>query len=270
MRPLSALQDQIAGLGGAALLLIGALVPDARPFVAIAVVAGWGILAATRNAAAIGWAAALPLAVVLTWPLVLGLDRPVGPLACADPLSVIALRRVVIAVVVIGLVVALARIHGSAPADLGLRRPRRWELGLALGGLVALAMGGLVIGPWLAEPFFGRVEFERPLGAIIPALVFGVMNGTLEELAYRGALQGWLGGITRAWIAIVVQALAFGIVHVGADVTAFVPIHAALLTATGLVAGLWVRRTGSLAVPIGVHIGADIALYVGLACRAAA
>jgi membrane protease YdiL (CAAX protease family) len=61
----------------------------------------------------------------------------------------------------------------------------------------------------------------------------------------------------------------FGISHVGADVTAFVPIHATLMAAAGLLAGLVVRRTGSLAIPVGVHIGADIALYFGLACRAA-
>ena len=61
----------------------------------------------------------------------------------------------------------------------------------------------------------------------------------------------------------------FGIVHAGPEVVALLPVHIALLTAVGVAAGLVRARTGTLAIPIGIHIGADIALYVGLACRAA-
>jgi membrane protease YdiL (CAAX protease family) len=41
-----------------------------------------------------------------------------------------------------------------------------------------------------------------------------------------------------------------------------------MLTAVGLAGGLARRWFGSLWVPAGIHVGADIALYVGLACRA--
>jgi membrane protease YdiL (CAAX protease family) len=222
-----------------------------------------------RSPAALGWVAAIPVAVTLTWPWFLGTDQPVGPVGCAEPLALIALRRVVVALVGIALVAILARVHGSSTFDLGIRHLRRWEPPVAIAGLLVLAVGGLVVGPWIAEPFFGRLEFDRPLIALLPAVVFAVANGTLEEIAYRGALQGWLGRAAGPWVGVVMQAVVFGIVHVGPEVTSFVPVHAAALTAVGLLAGLWVRRTGSLAVPIGVHIGADIALYYGLACRAA-
>jgi membrane protease YdiL (CAAX protease family) len=184
------------------------------------------------------------------------------------PFSVIALRRVATALVVFAVVAVLARVHGSSTFDLGIRRLRRWELPLSVGGLIALAAGGLVIGPWIAEPFFGRLDFARPMAAVIPAVVFGLANGTLEEIAYRGALQGWLGRVAGPGLALAVQAVIFGIVHVGPEVTALIPVHATLLAGAGLLAGLVVRRTGSLAIPIGIHIGADIALYYGLACRA--
>ncbi len=260
----------IGALGGAGFLLIGALVPDARPAMAVFVACGWGILTVLQRPAALGWAAVLPLSIALMWPWLLGVDRPIGPLACADPLSVIALRRVAIALVVGVVVIVLVRIHRSQTLfDLGLRRPRPHELALAVVGLVVVALGGLLIGPWLAEPFFGRVEFERPIAALLPAVAFGVANGILEETAYRGALQGWLGRVAGPWVGVVVQAIVFGIVHVGPDVTAFVPVHATLLAMAGLLAGVYVRQSGSLAVPIGVHIGADIALYYGLACRVA-
>jgi membrane protease YdiL (CAAX protease family) len=256
-------------LGGPALLLVGALAPELRPAVAALVVAGWAGLVLLRRPAALGWAAVLPLAVSLTWPWFLGADHPFGPTGCAEPFSLIALRRIAVLLVVLALVAVLAAVHGSSTFDLGIRRFRRWEMPVAIAGLLSLAIGGLVIGPSIAEPFFGQLEFALPLAAIVPAVAFGVANGTLEEVAYRGAFQGWLGRVTGPWVAIPAQALIFGIVHVGPEVTAWVPLHALLLGSVGLLAGLLVRRTGSLAIPIGIHIGADIALYYGLACRVA-
>ena len=48
------------------------------------------------------------------------------------------------------------------------------------------------LGPILARPFFGEISYDvTVVGAIAPALVFAVANGTMEELAYRGALLGW-------------------------------------------------------------------------------
>lgn len=256
-------------LGGAALLVLAALVPGWRPGVALLVLGGWVALALGRRRAAVGWAAAIPLAAAFTWPFVLGGDQPLGALGCVEPFAVIAIRRLVVAVLVLGFVAGLARIHGSSTAELGLGRPGYAELAVAVGGLLALAVGGLVVGPVLAEPFFGRLEYERPLGALLPAIVFGAANGTLEEVAYRGALQGWLTRVSPPAIAIGAQALIFGIAHAGPEVTALLPIHVALMTLVGLLGGLVVRRTGSLAIPIGIHVGADIALYYGLACRAA-
>jgi len=254
-------------LGGLVLLLGGALVPDLRPFTAVLGILGWAVLAASRRPEALGWAATVPVALALTWPWVLGVDQPLGPGGCAEPFSVIALRRVVVLVAVLAIIAILVRAHHASLAAIGLGRPPALDAGLAATGLVVLAVGGLVVGPLIAAPFFGRLEFERPIAALVPAVVFGVANGTAEELAYRGALQGWLGRATRPWIGLAAQSIVFGIVHVGPEVTAFVPVHVAVLTLVGLAAGLYVRWCGSLTVPIGIHIGADIALYYGLACR---
>ena len=40
---------------------------------------------------------------------------------------------------------------------------------------------------------FGPIGFSMPLAAVLPALVFGVANGVLEEVVYRGVLLRWLG-----------------------------------------------------------------------------
>jgi len=255
---------------GPALLLIAALVPSLRLPIAAAVLAGWVILWRARRPEAIAWAAVLPLAVVLTWPQLLGVDAPLGEAGCIAPLSGIAVRRLVVAAVGLGLVAALARVHASGTAELGLGRPHRLEGVVAIAGLLVVVVGGLFLGPLIARPFFGPLDFPVPLAALVPAVLFGVANGTLEEVQYRGALQGWLGRTTPLWVAIGFQGLIFGIVHAGPEVVALLPVHIALLTTVGVAAGVVRWRLGSLWIPIGIHVGADIALYVGLACRAAA
>jgi len=260
---------RILAAGSPGLLLIAALVPGLRPAVAVALGAGWIGLRAGGRTQAIAWAAALPLAVSLTWPWVLGGDVPMGEVACTDPLSVIALRRVVVAFVVLALVGGLAASHRSSAAELGLRRPTRLEAGLAVAGCVVLVVGGLAIGPWIARPFFGALSFPIPPAALVPAALFGAANGVMEEVAYRGALQAWLGRVMPVAAAIGLQGLLFGIVHAGPEVVALLPVHIALLTLVGVAGGVVRWRTGSLAIPIGIHVGADVALYVGLACRAA-
>jgi membrane protease YdiL (CAAX protease family) len=238
--------------------------------VAVALGAGWIILRLGHRPAAVAWAATLPVTVALVWPWIAGADQPIGEVACTDPLSLIAVRRLALAAAVLGLTAGLAAAHGASATELGLRRPTGIELLVATGGCVVLVAGGLVIGPWIAQPFFGELSFPVQPAALVPAALFGVANGVLEEVAYRGVLQAWLGRLLPVGAAIAVQGFVFGIVHAGPDVLALLPLHIALLTLVG-VAGGWVRwRMGSLAIPIGIHIGADMALYVGLACRSAA
>jgi membrane protease YdiL (CAAX protease family) len=255
---------------GPVILLLAALVPDLRMFGTAAIAVGWVVLRLARRPDAIAWAAVLPVAIALAWPLVVGPDAPLGEAACVDPFSVIAVRRVALAVVVLALVAALAVAHGSDLAELGLVRPARWEAIVAALGCIVLVVGGLVIGPAIARPFFGELDFPVPPAALVPAILFGIANGVMEEVQYRGAMQGWLGRIVPPWAAIGYPALVFGIVHAGPEVVALLPVHIALLTSVGIAGGLVRARTGTLAIPIGIHVGADIALYVGLACRAAA
>jgi membrane protease YdiL (CAAX protease family) len=260
---------RIQAATGPGLLMLAALVPAARPAIAILVVLGWLALRLAGARAAVVWAAVLPVAVLLTSSWVLGGDLALGEAGCADPASVIAWRRALMAAVVLGLVGGLAIAHRASTSELGLTRPSRASLGVALAGCAVLAVGGLFLGPWVARPFFGELSYAVPLGALVPAVLFGIANGVLEEVGYRGAMQAWLA---RAWpigLAIGFQGLVFGIVHVGPEVHALLPVHVGLLALVGVGAGLIRWRTGSLVIPIGIHVGADIALYVGLACRAA-
>jgi membrane protease YdiL (CAAX protease family) len=264
------MRNRVLVATGPAVLLAAALVPGLRPLAAAVLVTGWMVLRSAGRPEAIAWAAVLPVGLVLPWPWILGADTPLGSAGCVAPMSLIVVRRAAVAVVGMLVVAGLTRAHDSSLRELGLQRPSPRDAAVALASIVTLAIGGLWIGPWLARPFFGELDFPTPPAAVVPAVMFGIANGVLEEVSYRGAMQAWLGrAVPMAW-AVVFQGLAFGVVHAGPEVLALLPVHIALMGAVGVAGGVARLKLGSLWLPIGVHVGADIALYVGLACRAAA
>ena len=102
--------------------------------------------------------------------------------------------------------------------------------------------------------------------ALLPALIFAAANGTMEEVAYRGALQGWSAKVMGVGPAVIGQAVVFGLAHGGADVIA-APIPLMLLLGLGgLLAGWITVQTRSLLIPLAIHIGLDLPLYYALAC----
>ncbi|MFI5255267.1 MAG: CPBP family intramembrane glutamic endopeptidase, partial [Candidatus Limnocylindrales bacterium] len=80
-------------------------------------------------------------------------------------------------------------------------------------------------------------------------------------------LLGWSERAIGSTGALVFQAVVFGLVHVGPDFTGNpLPVLAAVGIG-GLIAGVIVRRTGSLLLPIAVHAAFDVPLYYVQACR---
>ena len=113
----------------------------------------------------------------------------------------------------------LASTLHATRSSLGLRRPARDVVRWSIIGFVVVGPLALVLGPILARPFFGEISYDvTVVGAIAPALVFAVANGTMEELAYRGALLGWSARVIGVWPAVVGQAVVFGLAHSGSDV----------------------------------------------------
>ena len=255
-------------LAAVALVLVAAGVPAARLPVAALLVGGCAVLLAVRQPGSVAWASCVPVALALAWPGLAGRDLPLGP-ACADPASPILLRRLGEAVLVLGSVTVLVVVLRRAPGELGIARPGRRAAVAALALIAGGAIASLVAGPIVARPFFGDLAFEVPVAAFAPALAFAVANGVLEEVAYRGVLRTWLGEMIGVRRAILVQGLAFGLAHAGTDVTALLPVHVTLLSLAGIVAGIIAARMRSLWLVIAIHVGADIALYYGLACRVA-
>ena len=256
-------------VGPLGLLILAAAVPAVRPVVLIVLLAG--AVTGIRRRAAFRWALAapVPVAVNLCWGLF--------PAPIADPFgadctalgSPPAVWRAGEALITLTTLVVLAIALRASRSDLALRWPDRHVVQIGVIGAVLLGPVGLLFGALLARPFFGTFELDlsRP-GFIVPALTFALANGVMEELAYRGALQGWTSRITGARVAVTGQAIVFGLAHGGVDVGGS-PIALMLaLGIGGLLAGAITLRTRSLWVPIAWHVALDLPLYVYLACRA--
>ncbi len=151
---------------------------------------------------------------------------------------------------------ALLLALGARPRELGLCAPAPGTraasaacllLPLALVGW-ALARGKLTAGPLLVAAAHSLLS-----------------NGFTEELMCRGLLLAPLRTALGAAWAVVIQGLLFGLVHVGGaipeeggDPLTAAAASVALNTPMGVALGVIAVRTGSLALPTGIHVAAHL------------
>lgn len=142
--------------------------------------------------------------------------------------------------------------------SIGLRINRRWvaELGIgsALGAGLMLVIVGLIVAVGGVEL---QLEPQRSLGGLSYGLYLFLFVALFEETLFRGFLFQRLIDGAGFWIAQAVLALAFAAGHWGnpgmQGATEFV---AGVDLALGAVLlGLAYQRTGSLALPVGLHLG---------------
>lgn len=249
-----------------ALLALAAIEQPLRLVVALLLAVGAAIAIQRDAPVRWAWAAAVPVAVSLFWGT---LPAPVaadGLADCASPASPVSAWRALEAAVVLVALAVVAIVLRATTGSLSLRWPARRWIGWALLGFLVTGPLALLVGPILAQPFFGDVGYTVALGAFVPALAFAVSNGVMEELVYRGALLGWSARVMGVGPAIIGQAVVFGLAHSGTDVIGLqVPLMLAM-GAGGLLAGVIAVRTRSLLIPIAIHIGLDIPIYFALAC----
>ncbi len=250
------------------LVLLGAAVHETRLAVLVALVAG--TLVAIRRDAPVrwAWAAPVPVALSLCWGLIVPPAAAPGGADCSSIVSPPALWRLGEAILVLGAVAILAAGLRASTASLYLRWPPVRVIWVSLIGFGLFAALGLIVGPALAHPFFGSFELDMSQpGALLPALLFALGNGIMEEVAYRGALMGWSARVIGLGPALGLQAVVFGLAHAGPDaVGSPLPVIIAL-AAGGVIAGLVAARTRSLLLPIAIHVALDLPLYIYLACR---
>jgi membrane protease YdiL (CAAX protease family) len=213
----------------------------------------------------------VPVIALVVWRLLVPPPAPAADL-CGLLLGPTVLWRLGLAAVVLASIAAMAAVLRADRSTLLLLWPARPVVVLSL--VFALVVGPLALwlGPLLAEPFFGAVDYVvapegLALTALLAALLVALANGTLEEITFRGALMGWGTPALGRLGANVLQAVVFGVVHVGSDFTANpVPVMLAVGVG-GFIAGVIALRTRSLLLPIAVHAAFDLPLYYAFACR---
>lgn len=153
---------------------------------------------------------------------------------------------------------ACLRLRREPLAAVGLHLDRAWARdvlgGAALGTALILIVAGLIA---LAGGVRFHLDPARGLGALAMGAWAFVWVALLEELLFRGfVFQRLVDGLGR-WPALLAMALLFALAHWGnpgmdGPTLAWATVDTVL---GALLLGLAYLRTGSLALPIGIHFG---------------
>jgi membrane protease YdiL (CAAX protease family) len=247
------------------LLLVGAVaLPTLAGVFLVVLTGGVAVAVGRRVPVAWSWAAMVPATVIATL-------RAFGPAAtaweeatCTLSSSPAVVWAVAEAVLVVAATATLAMVLHAKAGDLAIRKPPQYALRWAALGAAAILGGGLVAILLLAGPVFAAPAVDPGgLGFLLPASIFAVAVAVSEELAWRGALQGWLGRTVGPWVAALAQAGVYGIAW---GVALGSPLGGVLAAAAGLLLGSIVVRTRSLVVPIAWHIAFNVPFYAYIAC----
>jgi len=134
------------------------------------------------------------------------------------------------------------------------RRGLGLQLGVGLGvGLVLGFVEYFVLRP---QPILVGAGFLQMLAYIL--IVLAVMVGVVEELLFRGLLQGSLERIMPGWQAIGVASVMFGLMHVGW----MNPLEVLLAYGAGVAFGYMATVTDSVVAPIIAHGFGNFVLYL--------
>lgn len=183
----------------------------------------------------------------------------VGVIGRSLPPALKAYAPSALLIATLGLLISFAavRLEGGRLAGIGLgldgRFLRQFGLGVLGGGLLVAASTALVCG--LAGVALVRVE--GPVPAVQVKLLVTVLAGALfEELVFRGfAFQRALRGMGR-WPAIATFSVLFSLAHLPGNLevgAAMLATAIAGLLLDCVIQSLLLLRTGSLALPIGLH-----------------
>lgn len=137
-----------------------------------------------------------------------------------------------------------------------------------LGNPAALGVASLLLPVLIAPVFTGMTGRLRRLtwGAAVASVLFAVVNGTTEELLWRGVYLTVFAD-APLW-GYVYPAVAFGLWHIAPQVVepaAGGPLRFSIAAIfLGLALGWTALQTGSILLPVAAHVLLDIAGLAGL------
>jgi uncharacterized protein len=258
---------EIVRAGVPLLLLVAAiLLPTIAGLFLLVLASGVAVASGRRVPNAWAWAATVPAALVVA-------IRAFGPAAaawdqaaCTAVSSAPVLWAVAEAALVVAAAVGLVGVLRAKAGDLALRRPPRYAMRWAVAGSVAILVVGLAGVILLAQPLLGASNARLDgAGFLVPSILFAASLAVAEEVAFRGALQGWLARSLGPWVAVLLASVVFGLAW-GTWLGS--PFGGVLAGAAGMILGATVVRTRTLAVALAWHAAFNVPLYLFIACRA--
>lgn len=152
---------------------------------------------------------------------------------------------------------------GRRRAILGLGRLTMAEAWM-VAGLVVSSGSVLVMFSRLAPPRLGDgaslLTGLTPWSLVAAGAAFAVVNAFVEEVLFRGAVLYHLGRVLGSGPAVLVQALAFGMLHLNGYPYGLV--GAALASVYGVMLGALRVWSGGLLAPWIAHVCADVVIFV--------
>ncbi len=145
---------------------------------------------------------------------------------------------------------------GRKPADellFDMRGLREALQGVGLGAAVMIAafLAVLAVGGYEVRGLGGASDTVELL------FLAGLYAGVVEEIVFRGIIFRWLEELAGSWVALLLSALLFGLVHwSNPNATLFSSL--AIAIEAGLLLGAVYMLTRSLWMPIGLHFGWNV------------
>ncbi len=129
---------------------------------------------------------------------------------------------------------------------------------------VVVSAVALLLWVWLFQPPLGdlltRVPQVRSWQLLLLGLLFSCVNAFAEEYVYRGLMLSVLDRVFGAGVvAIVIQAAAFGLMHIHGFPRGWFGVL--LAGVYGLMLGVIRRRSGGLFAPWLTHVFADLVIF---------
>lgn len=246
-----------------------------RPWHVVAVLLATGLAAVVPTAATSS--AALPASVVLLVVLsALAVQSSSG--AMRQSVLLVDLLFVAVAVGFLGLwpvPAAIAVVLAWWLSGRGVEQHRwsswcrrgRWtpDLPWLIAGTVIVTAGALLAWQRLFDGTLPRKYVDaaagQPWWAIVLAGVgFSLLNAAVEEIVFRGVLLSALTDVLGVSVAVVLQAVAFGVLHLHGVPSGRVGI--AMAGAWGLLLGVMRIRSRGLLAPYVTHIAADATIVL--------
>jgi membrane protease YdiL (CAAX protease family) len=133
-----------------------------------------------------------------------------------------------------------------------------WVLGLVLVSAAALLVFRALTSPPVSDLTY-LLTAMTPGSLMLVGAAFAMVNAFVEELLFRGVILHHLQRAMPTAMAVGLQALAFGMLHLNAY--PYGPAGVALAATYGLLLGIVRVRTGGLLACWAAHVCADIVIF---------